>query len=162
MRYLVKFYKKKSKMSFWYNFYLQLWFNYHKLFFCSLISKGKKIKAFNTFLKIKNVLKTKEDYDPSLVFLVALIKITPVVILRPFKTSGVVHGVPLPITYKKQFTFACKWVIKLLKDSFRSVSPNDVADLLVSSIYDKGLAIKRREDVYKAAYLNRHLLKFFK
>ena len=82
MRFLLKFYKKKSKMSFWYNFYLQLWYNYHKLFFCSLISKGKKIKAFNTFLKIKKLLKNKEDYDPSLIFLVALIIQDPSVLYK--------------------------------------------------------------------------------
>jgi ribosomal protein S7 len=78
------------------------------LFFGFLIIKGKKIKAFNTFLKIKNQLKKRECFDPALIFLVALIKVTPVVILRPYKVSGVVYGVPLPITYKKQFTFACK------------------------------------------------------
>src|ERR1700753_931804 len=113
------FKKKRFKYSSGSSFYLQLWFNFHYTFFGSLIFRGKKILAFNTFLKIKNGLKIKEQFDPSLVFLIAMMKISPVIILLPIKNSGMVQGVPFPINKRKQVTFAVRWVIKLLRDNFR-------------------------------------------
>jgi len=50
----------------------------------------------------------RENIDPLLVFFVALLKITPDVILFPFRRSGAVNMVPMPITIKKQITFATK------------------------------------------------------
>jgi hypothetical protein len=64
--------------------------------------------AFNNFLKIKQGLKLREKFDPFLIFLVSMMKITPNVILMPLKKSGVMQGVPFPISFKKQVTFAVK------------------------------------------------------
>ena len=69
----------------WYNYYIQLGFRYHNLFFCSLISKGKKLKAFQFFLLLKSSLKTRENNDPYNVFVIALMNITPQVFLRVFR-----------------------------------------------------------------------------
>jgi len=77
-------------------------------FFGSLLFRGKKILAFNTFLQIKNGLKRKEKFDPFLVFLVAMMKITPSLVLLPIRKSGALHGVPFPISQRKQITFAVK------------------------------------------------------
>lgn len=50
------------------------WFVYNRHFFNSLIWRGRKIWAFNFFINIKFFLKKKEEMDPFLVFLVAMIK----------------------------------------------------------------------------------------
>jgi ribosomal protein S7 len=73
-----------------------------------LIWRGRKLFAFNFFIKVKHELKIREDADPLLIFFAALLKITPDVILFPYRRSGVVNMVPMPITIKKQITFATK------------------------------------------------------
>lgn len=35
-----------------------------------------------------------------------MMKITPAVLLIPFKLSGTVHGIPVAISERKQYTFA--------------------------------------------------------
>lgn len=68
----------------------------------------------------------------------------------------------MPICERKQYTFAVKWVIKLLRDKYGSVTTDNIAETLVSAIYGKGLSIDKKMSVYEISTSNRHLTKFFK
>ena len=163
MRNISKFLKYyRYKRSFWHDYYWNIWFVYHNVFFGSLISRGKKLLAYNMFLNIKYQLKIKEKFDPYFVFLIAMMKISPSVLLIPLKRSGVIQGVPFPITDRKKVTFAIKWVIKLLKDSKKVVTVARIVELLVSSIYGRGATIKKKRMYYFKGINNRGLLKFYK
>jgi hypothetical protein len=65
------------------DFYFHNWFCYHISFFGSLIFHGKKLSAFGFFLRLKYELKLRELNDPYLIFLVAMMKVTPKILLRP-------------------------------------------------------------------------------
>src|SRR3546814_2431241 len=58
------------------------------VFLGSLIFNGKKLKAFNNFLKIKQGLKLKEFFDPYIIFLVSMMKITPDISFLSLKLGG--------------------------------------------------------------------------
>ena len=66
--------------------------------------------------------------------------------------------VGLPIGFRKQVTFATKWIIKLLRDKFRRVILSDIIDLLISSIYESGIAIDKKNQIYVEANINRYIL----
>jgi hypothetical protein len=51
-----------------YNFFEYFFFRYHRIFFGSLIIKGRKLWAFNFLNKIKYELKQKEKIEPNLIF----------------------------------------------------------------------------------------------
>jgi len=57
---------------------------------------------------LKSELKKRELVDPFWIFLIGLMKITPEVLLIPRKIGGKIQGVPLPISERKQYTFAVK------------------------------------------------------
>jgi ribosomal protein S7 len=141
--------------------YGNMWFNYHCLFFGRLISSGKKIKAFNKFINLKYYLKQHESIDPYLVFLTALIRVTPSIYLRPLRLGGFTQGVPLPITEKKRVTFAIKWFIKVVKKKNKNISSKDLANLMILSIYDKGPVIALKKNTHQMGRMNRHLLRFY-
>lgn len=61
--------------------------------------RGLKLRAFNTFLKIKEGLKYAEDFDPSFVFLIAMLNITPSLMIREFVKGNNVFQVPFPVNY---------------------------------------------------------------
>lgn len=145
-----------------YDYYSFFWYQYHKLFFRSLIFRGNKLWAFKFLSELKYNLKVRELVDPFWVFLVAVMKISPEVLLFPKKRGGGLQWIPLPISLKKQYTFTIKWVIKLLKDKFRTLNINIVSDILINAIYDKGFAIEKKESVHAIADLNRHLVRFFR
>ena len=162
MRKNSKLLQLRRKRKVWYNFYIQIWFKYHSLFFGSLIINGKKLTAFFQFLKIKQGLKLRESYDPYFLFLVALMRATPNLVLMPIRLGGSSQGVPMPITEKKRIIFGVKWSLKILKEKKIGFSVNNIVDILLSSIYSKSVAIEKRTSVHKAGSRNRHLLKFFK
>jgi len=81
-----------------FNFFVYFFFRYHRIFFGSLIFKGRKLWAFNFFNNLKYQLKLRERLEPNLVFFFSLVKITPNVLLFPFKIGGKVEGVPLAIS----------------------------------------------------------------
>lgn len=152
----------KQKRQDWYNFYWHTWFRYHTIFLGSLIFNGKKLKAFNNFLKIKQGLKLKELFDPYIIFLVSMMKVTPDINFLFLKLGGASIGVPMPISERKKVMFGIKWVLKLLKDKHKVLSIPLIVDLLVSTLYDKGIALEKKQNIYKLGSQNRHLLKFFR
>lgn len=117
--------------------------------------------AFNFFLKVKQGLKIKEQFDPFLVFLVSMLKLSPNIMLIPFKQSRVITYMPLPITSHTKIIFAIKWVLKLLRDKYRVINLERVVELLSSSIYSRGLSYLKKEEFYEVATRNRHLLNNF-
>jgi len=48
-----------------------------------------------------------------------------------------------------------------LKDKYKTLTVPLIVDTIVSTIYDKGLAIEKKRSIYKLGSKNRHLLKFF-
>lgn len=98
----------KKIHKFWHSYFCKIWFSYHTLFFGSLIAKGYKLKAFNNFLKIKQNLKFKEFFDPSIIFLVSLVKVSPDIILLPVRLGGKSYGVPMPITERKRVSLSVR------------------------------------------------------
>jgi ribosomal protein S7 len=59
-------------------------------------------------LKLKYFLKLKEQKDVYLIFLVAMLKITPCVLLRSIRLGSGSKGVPMPISEHKQIAYAIK------------------------------------------------------
>jgi ribosomal protein S7 len=159
---LFQFLKRRFNNFFWYNFFFQIFFHYQYVLFGCLTFNGRKAFAFNFLLKVKSGLKLREHFDPFYVFLVAFFSLTPNIRLFPFKRSGLVHGVPVSISFNKKISFAVKWVIKFLKDKSRVVFVPKVVELLVLAIYSKGLSFKKKQDLYSVAFLNQHHLRFFK
>lgn len=153
---------KIAKRKINYNFFTYTFFRYHRNFFGSLIYRGRKLWAFNFLKKLKYQLKLKENLEPSIIFFYALLKISPNVLLFPYKIGGKVQGVPLPISWYKKIIYAVKWVIKLLKDKYQRVKINDLVEILVLATYDKGLAIKKKKLFNSISTSNRFLIRQFK
>lgn len=152
----------KKKRALWkstYNYYSHMWYLYHNKFFGTLIKKGKKITAFKFFLEIKRSLKRKEFFDPYYLFLVAMLQITPSLLIVPVKVGAAAKGVAFPLHEKRRITFAVKWVLKLLKDRNGSLKVEPIVDLLYNSVYGKGLAIEKKNFAHSTGLSTRYLLK---
>jgi len=152
---------KMATYSIKYDYAMYLWYRSSRLFFQSLIFKGRKLWAFQFFLNLKYELKKRELIEPFWLFLIGFMKLMPDILLFPRKLGGRIQGIPLPISERKQYTFTIKWLIKLIHDKQR-VTITSLADSLISAIYEQGLAFEQKLAVYKISTDNRHLLKFLK
>lgn len=159
MNRLFNFVRFKLEKKNWYNYYDHVFFSYQTKFLGSLIFRGKKQNAYNLFLKVKESLKIKEQVDPSLVFLVALLNITPQINLKPMKMGSSLYGVPMPISETKKITLAIKWLFNIAKSKNKKIDTFVLVDLIISSAYKKGDVIKKKMDYYSLAARNRFLIK---
>ena len=92
----------------------------------------------------------------------AFLNIAPNFMVYPIKLGGQIQKVPLPITPRKQYTFAVKWVVKALKEKYGFFTVTKLTDILISAIYGRGLSMDKKKAVYESSIVNRHLIKFFK
>jgi len=104
-------------------------------------------------------LKISQKFDPSFVFLVCMLRITPCLMLKAIRVGGSNYLVPFPISYWKKIMFGCRWVIKVLKEQYRALNSKFAAKTLISSLYGLGLSFEKKKSVYFTAKVNRHLLK---
>lgn len=143
------------------NLYEYLWFRYHSKFYGSLITHGRKATAFNFLLSIKQSFKAREFFDVYYTFLVAMLQITPSLLIIQRRMGASYKGVPFPLSARKRVTFAIKWVTKFLKDKNGGVSRKAMVDLLYNSLYNKGEAIERKRFFHRTALANRFLIQRF-
>lgn len=68
----------------------------------------------------------------------------------------------MSISWRKKWTYATKWVVKLLKEKSRIIKLKELSDLLILAIFNKGLAIKKKQYYNTISSKNRYLMKFFK
>lgn len=143
------------------NLYEYLWFRYHHKFYGSLITHGRKMTAFTFLLSIKQSLKAREFFDVYYTFLVAMLQITPSLLIIQRRMGASYKGVAFPLSARKKVTFAIKWVTKFLKDKHGSVTNKALVDLLHNSLYHKGEAIERKRFFHRTALANRFLIQRF-
>jgi ribosomal protein S7 len=141
---------------------LYLWYKYHSHFFRSLIFEGRKLWAFNFFSKIKYNLKKNNDLEPFFIFFICMLKISPVLLLFPFKLTSIAQQVAMPISFKKQITFSIKWILKLLKNNKQKITINEIIKVFLNTIENQGLALKKKEEINIEAERNHYLIKYFK
>jgi len=88
------------RIRFWltfFSFYLQRW-----LFFL--------FKFFENFSYKKKSFIAKQTFDASFIFFLAMLKITPILILKPIYIGSVCYDMPFPLNYWKRISFGCRWV----------------------------------------------------
>lgn len=141
------------------NYYL---YRYNRIFIGSLIKRGRKLWAFNFYLKFKSELKKLEKFDPNIIFLFSLLKITPTILLCPYKIGGKNEGIPLPISINKKMTFVAKWTISLLRKNNKRLKIKDLIKIMIDSIYNKGSGYKSKIEYYNEGIKNKFLIKYYK
>lgn len=158
---LYKHYKVKKRKNY-YQLLPFLFYKYQRLFFGSLIWRGRKIWAYNFLLRLKYKLKLKNNIEFHIIFIFSLLKITPHILLSYLKIGGSKQGVPLAISWKKKMTYAIKWIRMSLRNKYKRIKLKDMVEEISSSIYDKGLGCRKRKRTYIEGFSNRFLLKRFK
>ena len=116
-----------------------------------------RLFSWNDYKKKKQL--NKPVYDASFLFFLAMLKITPVLILKPIYIGSVLYEMPFPVNYWKRISYGCRWVINLIKKKQRVISVETVVEALSNSLWDDGVSMEKKDDVYSLAVLNRHLLR---
>ncbi|XP_047108954.1 28S ribosomal protein S7, mitochondrial isoform X1 [Schistocerca piceifrons] len=106
--------------------------------------------------KANELEKSKIETNPQKIFHKAIANSRPVLHVAPIKRGGATYQVPVPITEKRSYFMAMKWLIEAAKDKERTVHfPEKLAWELVDAANNQGKVVRRKQELHKLCEANR-------
>jgi len=159
----IDFVRSKKKFEIGGDFFAHSFFVYRSFFLGKMNFRGRKLAAFNFIIKLNFFLKIREEgYDPSFIFTIAFMNITPLFFIRNIWMGNVSKSLPFPLIEEKKFSFAIMYFFRFIKQKYGIIKIENLVELLISSLYKRGLLYEQKIGLYKKSMENRHLLGFLK
>jgi len=128
------------------------------IFINRFIKNGSKFLIYKNFLSVLIVLKSKLKKSFNLILSEIMNLISPLIQLIPKFASGVIYLIPDFPKYKKSFTLGLNFLIKAIKNRKENSLNYRILYEFRDILNNKGLALKYKQEFYKLAITNRHLL----
>ena len=126
----------------------------------SIMYDGKKIIAEKIVYDALEKIKSKTKDEPINIFNDAIKNVRPTVEVKARRVGGATYQVPTEVKSKRSQALAIRWLI----DASRKRKDKKMSDKIFNEIYDayqnKGLAIKKKEDMHKMAESNKAFAHF--
>ena len=123
-----------------------------------LIKNGKKTAAQKQFYAALEIIKTKTNQDPLLVFTTAVENAKPTIEVRSRRIGGAAYQVPTPVRPERRESLAIRWLItsaqKKANSEFHTFADKLAAEL-TDAFNNTGGAMKKKEDTLRMAEANK-------
>jgi small subunit ribosomal protein S7 len=120
-----------------------------------LMTRGKKSIAERIIYGALSHIEKKTDKDPMEIFTQALSNVRPVVEVKSRRVGGANYQVPVEVRSIRRGALAMRW----LKDAARKRSEKSMVLRLAGELLDasenRGIAVKKREEVHRMAESNK-------
>lgn len=132
-------------------------------FINKVMSDGKKSTAQKLVYKALEAIKEQTKQDPLSVFEKAIQNVSPKMEVRPRRVGGASYQVPVEVRGDRKEALSIRWIIAGAKmrsnKEFHSFAQKLAAEL-IDTANGTGAAIKKRDDMQKAAQANRAFAHF--
>lgn len=129
-------------------------------FINKLMLDGKKGVAETSFYKSIDILQAKANDDGLKIFRQAMENAKPVLEVRSRRVGGSNYQVPVEVRAERKISLAMRWLI----ESARARNEKSIEERLAAEFLDafnnRGVAMKKKEDVHKMAEANRAFAHF--
>jgi small subunit ribosomal protein S7 len=129
-------------------------------FINKLMAMGQKSKAETIFYNALDIIKEKLNKDPLSVFEQAIKNVCPLMEVKARRVGGSTYQIPVEVERNRSIALGMQW----LRDVTRKRPGKSMIEKLSAELMDAynntGLAIKKREDVHKAAEANKAFAHF--
>jgi small subunit ribosomal protein S7 len=127
----------------------------------SLVKKGKKIKIERVCFNFLLALKKGTSKNPLLIFNYSIDRVRPLLTLKNKKVAGTNLKIPVLVNSGQDTSMSIKWLVESLKtkagnDKVATKITQELTDILSN----KGLTIKKKNELHKTALANRPFLKY--
>lgn len=153
--------KRKFVYKMEYDSFLYLYYYYHEYFWKTQLKKGFKLRAINFFYLIKFELKLKENNDPYIIFLIAMLNISPQIFPKKLWVAGASRVLAFPILLKRQVYLGIKWLLEYCKENKR-INKIKLINIIIDSLYNKGEVWKKKKDLYDVCIENRLFFRYIR
>lgn len=132
-------------------------------FINKVMQEGKKSTAQTVVYKALEIIKEQSKQEPLGVFEKALQNVSPKMEVKPRRVGGASYQVPIEVRGDRKEALSIRWVIAGARarsnSTFHTFAQKLAAELL-DAANNAGSAIKKRDDMQKAAAANRAFAHF--
>lgn len=125
-----------------------------------IMRKGKKSVAQKIVYKAFDIIKEKTKKDPLEVFDLAIKNVSPDVEVKSRRIGGANYQIPVYANEARKLTLAFRWLIQVVRAKKGKPMSEKLALELIDASGNQGMAIKKKEDVYRMAQANRAFAHF--
>ena len=120
-----------------------------------VMQDGKKGTAQTIVYEAFDIIKEKMGAAPDEIFLAALENVKPVLEVKARRVGGSTYQVPMEIRPERRQTLAIRWLVSFARNRGEKTMKEKLAGEILDAYNNTGAAIKRKEEMHRAAEANK-------
>lgn len=129
-------------------------------FLNSLMLNGKKSLAETIFYDAMDLVAQKANEDPLTVFKKAMDNTKPTLEVKSRRVGGATYQVPVEVRYDRKQALAIRWLIASARGRSERTMMEKLANEFMDAAANRGVSIKKKEDVHRMAEANKAFAHF--
>lgn len=146
--------KRFPDLDSYYNSYLVI------LLITRILKSGKKRLAKQIIYQAFNIIKTKTNKDPLIIFETAVKNASPIVEVKARRVGGSTYQVPVEVSPFRATCLAIRWLIKYSKQRIGRSMSMKLANEIMDTANNIGNSIKKKEETHRMADANKAFAHF--
>ena len=125
-----------------------------------ILKSGKKNLAQNIVTGAFDIIKSKTNEDPLVIFEKAIRNASPVVEVKARRIGGSTYQVPIEVSSFRATNLALRWIIDYSKQRVGRTMSIKLASEIIDTANDIGNTIKKKEETHRMAEANKAFAHF--
>lgn len=125
-----------------------------------ILKSGKKTVAKNIVNGAFEIIKTKTNEDPLMVFEKAIKNASPVVEVKARRIGGSTYQVPIEVNAYRATNLSLRWIIQYSRQRVGRTMAIKLASEIIDTANDIGNTIKKKEETHRMAEANKAFAHF--
>ena len=125
-----------------------------------ILKSGKKTLAENIVNSSFEIIRTKTNEDPLIIFEKAIKNASPVVEVKARRIGGSTYQVPLEVSGFRATNLSLRWIIEYSRQRVGRTMAIKLASEIIDTANDIGNTIKKKEETHRMAEANKAFAHF--
>ena len=125
-----------------------------------ILKSGKKTVAEKIVNGAFEIIKTKTNEDPLIIFEKAIQNASPVVEVKARRIGGSTYQVPIEVNGYRATNLSLRWIINYAQNRIGRSMSNKLATEIIDTANEIGNTIKKKEETHKMADANKAFAHF--
>jgi len=125
-----------------------------------ILKSGKKTLAQNIVNESFDIIKSKTNEDPLIIFEKAIRNASPIVEVKARRIGGSTYQVPIEVNSLRSTNLALRWIIKYSRERVGRTISIKLASEIIDTANNIGNTIKKKEEIHKMADANKAFAHF--
>nr|WAJ57541.1 ribosomal protein S7 [Actinocyclus sp. (in: diatoms)] len=125
-----------------------------------ILKSGKKNLAQNIVISAFEIIRTKTNQDPLLIFEKAIKNASPVVEVKARRIGGSTYQVPVEVSGFRATNLSLRWIIQYARQRVGRTMAIKLASEIIDTANEIGNTIKKKEETHRMAEANKAFAHF--